>query len=205
MTPADVGGLDGVACATTNECLAVGDGSGDAGAIYTTTDGGATWTVRTPSVFSGGIVTAVTCSSAQVCEVAGTAIGVTILGTTNGGATWVTQQINSKPDEISAISCPSTSTCEAIDPFLDTSYRTTDGGASWTLQHQFSGSPSAVACSTGEICEVTTGAVVGTTDGGASWTSQPLPLGAADGISCPAAGACYAAGSDSGTGVLFKR
>ena len=203
--PAGVGGLDGVACPTTNICLAVGDGSGDAGTIYTTTDGGTTWTASTPSAFAGGFATAVACSTARVCEVAGTAIGAAILGTTDGGTTWVSQHIKGQVQEISGISCPSTSTCEAIDPFLDTAYRTTDGGATWKLQHHFSRSPSAVACSTAEICEVTTGTVFGTIDGGTSWTSQPLPTGAAQGISCPTADVCYAVGSDSGTGVVFKR
>ena len=103
------------------------------------------------------------------------------------------------------MSCPSTSTCEAIDPLLDTSYRTTDGGAIWQPQHLFPGSLSAVACSTAEICEVTTGTVFGTVDGGTSWASQPLPVGAAQGIACPTADVCYAVGSDSGTGVVFKR
>ena len=203
--PAGVGGLDGVACPTTNICLVVGDGSVDAGTIYITTDGGATWTASTPSAFGGGFATAVACSSAQVCEVAGTAIGPAILGTTDGGTTWVSQRIKGQVQEISGISCPATSTCEAIDPFLDTAYRTTDGGAIWKLQHHFSGSPSAVTCSTAEICEVTTGTVFGTIDGGTSWASQPLPTGAAQGISCPTADVCYAVGSDSGTGVVFKR
>jgi photosystem II stability/assembly factor-like uncharacterized protein len=186
-------------------CLLIGDGSGDAGTIYSTTDGGTTWTTTAPSVFAGGFATGVACSSAQVCEVAGTGIGAAVLGTTDGGATWVTQRINGQVDEISGISCPSTSTCEAIDPLLDTAYRTTDGGAIWNSQHLFPGSPTAVACSTAELCEVTAGAVFGTADGGTSWTSQPLPTGAAQGISCPTAGVCYAVGSDSGTGVVFKR
>ena len=60
--PAEVSGLNGISCATTSDCTAVGFGIFGSPVVIGTSDGGTSWTPETvpPGV---GILTAVSCVS----------------------------------------------------------------------------------------------------------------------------------------------
>jgi photosystem II stability/assembly factor-like uncharacterized protein len=154
-----------------------------------TSDGGTTWTKQSvpPNV---SFLSAVACPTVKTCVAVGSKsvhgghkqVGV-VIRTHNGGATWTIQRIPPGLNDLSGISCPSVSDCEAVGDGDLTALGTTDGGAAWTPQ----GVPSSVeslagvACPSVSDCEAVgltgsgDGAAVGTTDGGATWTLQRLP------------------------------
>src|SRR5579863_10183220 len=78
-----------VTCPSAEECVAVGDTYGDiAPSILTTSDGGATWQVRSapPRTLALGLVS---CGSASSCLAIGSyGIPPSVIRTTDGGATW---------------------------------------------------------------------------------------------------------------------
>jgi len=86
MVPAGIFTLDGVSCASTSDCVAVGDDSSERdGAIVATTDAGTTWTSQTtPSGVAN--LNGASCGSTSVCEAVGLnqsdPAGGTIIGST---------------------------------------------------------------------------------------------------------------------------
>ncbi len=212
--------LAAVACTSVDVCVVAGaNASGDT-AVVTTSDGGSTWS--TASVPAGPLEgTALACSSASNCDLVATIAGSSeILGSTDGGATWsVVESSSLFSDDITAISCPSTTTCLAVgNSILSASldapvaFATSDGGASWSsvpfpasVTHaELTG----VACSAATTCTVVGSGsastqfsnaytvALTTTDGGASWqqgtlpATSPLPRA----LACPSSTTCVAAG-----------
>ena len=92
-----VSSLAAVACPSASTCYAVGAGStggGTAGAVVTTTDGGANWGGELLSQTTA--LNGVACPSANVCFAVGsnaTATGGQVLVTTDGGATWISKKV----------------------------------------------------------------------------------------------------------------
>jgi photosystem II stability/assembly factor-like uncharacterized protein len=199
--------LSGVACPTAQICDVVGSGSGDNGAIWRTTDAGATWKDQLTAI-TGGFFLAVSCPSVSVCEATGNE--GTIYGTVNGGKSWRHQPVPESANLIYGISCPSGTTCEAVGyGGTGLALRTTDGGKTWTQQRLPSSLQElqAVSCPSVTVCvavginvthagSTEVGTVATTTDGGATWTRQSDPAGFTDltAVTCPTTRACEAGG-----------
>ncbi len=94
--------LNAVACPSTSDCIAVGDGI-----IATTTNGGRTWTSENPVDEGVDVLSAIACPSTSDC----TAVGYGIISTTNGGRTWKKEKPPLGMSEGNAITCPSISHC----------------------------------------------------------------------------------------------
>ena len=84
--PAGIFTLDGLSCASSSDCVAVGDDSSEGGgAIVATTDAGTTWTSQTtPSDVAN--LNGASCGSTSTCEAVGQnqsdPAGGTIIGST---------------------------------------------------------------------------------------------------------------------------
>ncbi|MDA8184959.1 MAG: hypothetical protein M0035_11125 [Actinomycetota bacterium] len=220
--------LRSISCATATACVAVGfvlapSSTGtmsESPAIYSTSDGGSTWSAEpAPSAASGIGVNSVACTSTAACVAvgdnsmvaypgSGTTQVAEILTTSDGGSTWAAQQATSE-SMLASVACPSASTCYAAGvPSASSSavLVTTDGGSTWSPT---SGSPQAenavIACPTTSECVAAnnTQAASATVDGGTSWGSQSLPAPASSttqppppvsGLACPTTADCFAAG-----------
>jgi photosystem II stability/assembly factor-like uncharacterized protein len=131
-----------------------------------------------------------------------------MVSTVNGGATWNSQNLPSSGAPISAIDCPSTTTCYATgyaytdnDEYYGDVVATTDGGGSWVIQAvSTSYALDGVACVSVTSCHVIgydisgSGLMLSTTNGGGTWKDQVLPSGVVPlfGIACRTSGVCFA-------------
>jgi photosystem II stability/assembly factor-like uncharacterized protein len=207
-----------IACASTTMCVAVGQ----AGAISTTSNGGATWTTQNSGVTSD--LFGVACPTVITCYAVGSS--TQILKTIDGGTTWTPQATPLSGGYMESISCPSATTCYATGTsFSDGGgggfvLKTIDGSA-WTesvvgittsnIQVDMYG----ISCPTSAVCYAVGdfGMVAATADGGATWgafTNLPanLPSTIFLGVACPNTANCYIVGesgmivhtSDAGNG-----
>jgi photosystem II stability/assembly factor-like uncharacterized protein len=179
--------LLGVSCADASTCTAVGNN----GTIVRSADGGATWAAQSSGTQAH--LHGVSCSDANTCTAVGNFRAVDggaamILRTTNGGTTW-TQQASGTISRLAGVSCPDANTCTAVGGVDDvtspwgtraTILRTTDGGATWTLQSPSRDPNDAVPELFGvSFINVNTGTAVGalstilrTYQGGEDWSPQ---------------------------------
>lgn len=172
--PSSAGILDGVSCASSSDCWAVGsDETETVGVIVATTDGGDTWNTQTVPNGTGPF-TAVSCPSSTDCWAVGSSVeGITgtVLATSDGGNTWNVQSVTNDIEALTDISCPSTSDC-------------------W-------------AASSGEEDEIgPSGAgslIIATVDGGTTWIDQSVPddTTGVPSLSCPTTSSCWASGTTS--------
>jgi len=223
----EVGGsYDDVACASTKQCVAVGDidtgPTSGIGAIAVTTDGGVKWTTKgIPSAFS---LSGVSCPSTTVCFAVGfasTEDSPSLLKTTNGGGSWTEQSVPSAFGRLTDVACASTKSCEAVGdagsggPLIIG----TANGSSWKKQAAPASLPagsflSAVACPTTKVCDAVGGTTGGATGGpavllatansGGSWKAVKAPagVGTLNDVACSSVKSCEAGGSTtSGRGV----
>ncbi len=82
-----VSSLNSVSCPTTSECIAVGQLSSGAGAIFGTANGGATWSAEAAPA-GVGFLYGISCPSTSDCWAVGqnpSASSGAVIGTTNGG------------------------------------------------------------------------------------------------------------------------
>jgi hypothetical protein len=143
-----------ISCVSTSVCWAAGTGKSGGGEVIESTDGGQTWTEKSPAFLadSGGTRTpnAIDCVSATTCWLAGvsqaTSQSPEVDETTNGGATWtaftnlpaITKYDPNGTYTLSGISCTSALTCVVVGglDYADGKAQviaTTDGGATWSL------------------------------------------------------------------------
>jgi hypothetical protein len=226
---ANAGSLNAVSCSSASDCVAVGTDAGKAqdGAIWTSNNGGSTWTEDVVGNASTG-PDSVSCSSSSDCV----AVGGANPGqgddwvTTDGGTTWTEHVVPSADTTqptvggFTDVSCVSAHVCVAAgaDSYGNgASWMTTDGGAKWTQRPvpdtsnstASNGGPVAISCSTNNFC-VTVGtnnngdSVAWTSLNSGQWNQQPIPgaeapNGDVQDISCAPVSDCVAVGED-GTG-----
>jgi photosystem II stability/assembly factor-like uncharacterized protein len=221
-TPAGMGGLEGVACVGSGDCVVNGSDPAAVNSLSAlTSDGGYVWTTRSVAVGIGGIE-AVTCPAPLECVAVGTNASTTYaLRTKDGGRSWSAQSMAAAVVSLSAVSCGSSSDCVAVgsqpvpgqqfsDAFEGAVVATSDGGLSWRVVSLPSGvaSLSAVSCATATRClalgapsgPVPAGSyqviAIATRNGGSTW-SPPVTIPAASavqGLSCSTASSCVAVG-----------
>ena len=202
--------MDAVSCPPGPMCVAVGSTS-----AMVSTDGGATWTlVNTPAAAA---LTGVSCENASDCAAVGAGAGQsTWIYSTDGGETW---RPSPGPGGFgTGITCLATS-CLAVGGSI---YRSTDGGANWTLLFASGGlftelfsiscGPGGTMCAavgpnpSGLFNPTAPGALAVSTDSGSSFTvlSSNLPASTAtlQQISCGDASSCLAIGPPPSTGSL---
>lgn len=158
--------LDGVACWSSADCLAVGKGF----QAQRTSDGGATWVQHDPGVAQ---LSGLACPSGPTCIAVGQSPtgGRVVARTTDGGATWASDAATVGP----SIACLSSTVC--VSPIDSaTVARTTDGGLSWNSVATGVATPTApaewAACAA-TTCVVagSTGTILQTGDDGLTWSS----------------------------------
>lgn len=224
--PPTVGYLSAIACASTRSCTAVGQvgvtGEGP-GAVLTTSNGGTTWTLQ-PVPTGTTDVTAVDCRVGGRCTALGVVTGQVTTIAPSSGMWTAGGSVPAGPAVATALSCTDGTHCwatasQAVDVGHVTGVvaATSDGGATWTLQHVPTGTgalrgidcvpgPSAaVGASCVAVGTTTTvlsggrgglGVVLTSGNGGRTWTSAPVSPTAADllAVSCTA-GPCVAVGT----------
>jgi hypothetical protein len=164
--PAGMGGLEGVACVGSDDCVVNGSDPAAVNSLSAlTSDGGYSWTTRSVAVGIGGLQ-AVSCPASLECVAVGTAASTTYaLRTKDGGRSWSAQSMAAAVVSLSAVSCGSSLDCVAVgfqpvpgqqfsDAFEGAVVATSDGGLSWRLVSLPSGvaSLSAVSCATAARC-----------------------------------------------------
>ncbi len=232
--------LNGVSCPSASSCVAVGqymDTSGDYDGLLLTWSGG-TWTATQALLPANGrpdsSVIGVSCPSASSCVAVGS-YHTSPYGQVEGllltwsGGTWAVTQAplpanaanDIPPDAVSqsatvtAVSCPSASSCTAVGVYEDTAdvphnVLLTWSGSAWTAtQAPFTADNiDGISCPSDSYC-VATNNGTSASDGsdlltwsGGAWTPEvaSLPANAASvlglsGVSCPSPSYCVAVGS----------
>ena len=120
--------LSSVSCASPTTCEAVGSGLAEGW-------DGSSWTIQnTPNTPIGNGLTSVSCTSASACEAVGSS-GTSTLGHPGGttlaeawnGASWSLQSgPNLAGGTLSAVSCVSATTCEAVGTLTTSSLSLTE-------------------------------------------------------------------------------
>jgi hypothetical protein len=208
-----------IACPSALICYAVGSSDTGTAVVEVTGNGGSTWTSDTLPVGLLGM-TAVTCTSTTACYAAGsTSSGAgsvaVVLATVNGGTSWSQQYEEAgsadASSEITALSCPTASTCYAAGSLSDdlgsfaTTAATADAGAIWNQVFAESGAIFAgLACPSASTCYVSgsspTGlpTVVETSDGFVAASDESIPtVPALGGLACTQVYSCFAAATNS--------
>src|SRR5581483_4668095 len=207
--PNPFAGLMSISCSDANTCAASGLYVVPSGQtipstdppIITTTDGGATWTLRTSNAGSGNYLHGMSCVPlSTTCTAVGR--GGTIVSTTDL-ASW-TKATSGTTNMLNDVTCLSTSFCVAVgqngtvDVFNGTTWTATTGNGG-------PGMLASVACTDTVHCYATgkQGITIATSNGGLTWTIQAGggTTQTMNGISCPTTSLCYAAG---GGGVILK-
>jgi photosystem II stability/assembly factor-like uncharacterized protein len=181
--------LDSISCPSPSSCYAVGW----PGAIYKTTDGGASWTYQ-PSFLSGADRTlqSVSCPTTTNCVAVGTD-GLAL--STSDGTSWA-QEITNTTVAIDDVSCPSSTWCIAVGPNGLAMSR--NGGAWHTYASSTSQTLHGVSCPLVGTCFAVgnAGTIVETVNSGVSW--NPQTSGTTVNmlrVSCPLTTMCLAAGN----------
>ncbi len=231
-----------VACPSATTCLAVG-ADNTAGVVTTATLAGSTWTwtpaIEVPSDASGsGSLTGVACPSATTCLAVGgdgNSLGIVDQASlTSAGWTWSPATSLLPPSSgagtLSAIACPSATTCVAVgtDGSEGVAATATSGAAGWTWSPEVRvdlgqaspglGGLNAIACPSATTCvavgsdnsdAVTT---KGTADAtGWTWTPEVIVTpdasggGELTGVACPSAMICVAVGSTIANGDVASQ
>jgi photosystem II stability/assembly factor-like uncharacterized protein len=133
------GALGAVVCPSATTCIAVGND------ILVSTDAGQTWSFR---AVAGGMqsLRSIACSTAEHCVAIGPnplaskepGLAAFAVETLDGGATWSALVMPQGSGDLDAVSCPSTSSCEAVggdsaNGLAPTGLISDDGGHSWAL------------------------------------------------------------------------
>lgn len=162
-------GFYDISCPTSTECVAGASGlywddqlpvPVPVGYSYlvSSTDGGTSWQELAPLPDGGG---GLACASPSRCLL-GAYGAIDSITTADSGATWALESApipGTNPASFSAMACPTSSTCVAVDDFDAAIYVSVDGGATWNAQPYAAGGasvktvvPDAVACPSQTSC-----------------------------------------------------
>jgi hypothetical protein len=211
--------LDGIDCATSTSCLAVGGRSNGSGTPFRTLVyryNGSGWSrPSSPSPTTSGNgsrFSAVSCVTGTDCFVAGAAGNSTLVERWRGGTTWhrVTTPNPRAYNNLRGISCVSATSCTAVGDVTTNSFAMNAvalrfNGSSWSTKVFAAGNSSLrdVSCSSSAVCMAVGNKGQATlaprhTSSGWSTTSPPAPGSSYNylhGIDCLSGGSCRSVGS----------
>jgi serine protease len=193
--PSGTRGIDRVSCASKSFCIA-SEGSGAPG-ILLSTNGGATWSLKTfPASWNGPSITDLSCVPGSCMAIGSNPSGSLDIDITNGGSRWSVHTFATFTGPTS-VQCESSSICWAVGTYLDTGpggkvagvYGTINSGVNWNLLsegnvgHGDLGQPGVIACATPICHQVGTGPFefptvdqyATSTDRGATWAVDHTP------------------------------
>ncbi len=214
--PGGMASINDAACATTSNCVVVGDN----GSLAVTHDGGYHWTTPTGGA-SNYSYNRVVCTGGSLCIASGVDdnSNEAISYSSDSGATWRNSTTPHSSTSVMGVSCPTTTYCVAVGNFNPGLQISTDGGASFTAlsgltlpaKYYLRG----VSCVSRNSClaagyqQNAQGGVypfsIATNDG-AKWTQLPpgKVAGALMSVSCTAPGRCAALGVDGNFNTLLS-
>jgi photosystem II stability/assembly factor-like uncharacterized protein len=176
---------DAMSCATISSCSVIAynaDASGSSSEVFTTSDGGASWSQGTfPSPAAGYFMPSGLSCTGTTCVTVGSIVGPytrsesgsggaqgvrTLAGAAytsgDGGATWSASSAppNADAGQVTSLTCPDATDCYALSP--SAVFQTTDGGQTWD-QVSTSGLPGpssgwnfiSMSCATSSSCWLT--------------------------------------------------
>jgi hypothetical protein len=234
--PSGGGVLVGVSCSSASACTAVG--ASNAGNLAERWNG-TKWSIQptpNPSGSQFGFLNGVSCTSSSACEAVGFYVNSSGTGVNLAerwkGTKWSIQPTpnpsGSQFGFLNGVSCTSSSACEAVGSYLNSSGTGVNlaerwNGTNWVIQPTPNPSGSqfgfnGVSCTSSSACEAVgsylnssgTGVNLAERWNGTNWVIQPTPnpsgsqFGFLNGVSCTSSSACEAVGSylnSSGTGV----
>jgi photosystem II stability/assembly factor-like uncharacterized protein len=209
-----IGQIASLSCPTTSSCVAIDD----VGQGLMSSDGGVTWQASVLPL--PGELTAVSCvtgsSDCVAVDVDTSTSTFASATTTDGGVTWQAGADISGIDDLSGVSCLTSTACIAVGNSAAngmTVFSTTDGGQTWksdSTNIPDIGIPgaalgaekllSAVSCVAPSTCVAVgagTNSVMFSTDGGQTWQTSTIPASfeVPASVSCASASDCVAVGS----------
>ena len=157
--------ISGISCPSVSTCVTAGDsegpgdGRGDFGFTFKTTDGGRSWLGSTVRNYRG-TPSAIGCVSSSVCEMVGYSRlneGGIAVRTTDGGAEWRRTLFPYPVGELMGVACATASSCVAIaslQSYGAAVVDTANGGTSWVTGGLPGGigQPTDVSCATTTSC-----------------------------------------------------
>lgn len=216
--PAGTPRLASVSCVSGTTCVAVGGND-----IIHSTNNGASWSGKLFSQ-NGLSLVGVGCESTTLCIAGGlqapeasnpddpddqfTPNQAVIFTSEDGGSTWTQATIPENVAAVTAVACPTATTCIAVGSNVLVS---TDGGQTWVIAPVKGGMGQllSISCASATICVAVgpsgagefnpnaPGDAVETTDGGSTFQAVTLPSGSSSifEVSCGSATSCIGAGA----------
>lgn len=199
------GGLNGVACPSVTECVAVGADATMRGVTSTTRDGGATWTQGAMAEGTPAL-NAVSCANASTCVAVGDGAAAR---SSDAGATWTTVSLPTENTSLLSVSCPSATSCVSVGvtpghagPFGGQLLVTSDGGNTWTAPTlpAAAGALGSVDCPSSSFCVAVGASIAVSTDGAKTWSLRAVGggTGILRTVSCTSGTTCVAIGPNPG-------
>ncbi len=214
-TPPTLSNVNSMSCVSTSTCVAFGNST-----IALTNDGGSTWTIEQSQIGYNSLSQSLYCMPGSTkCWLA---VGQQILSSPDLGQTWYPVSLAAPSDYLSymGITCPSSQVCIIFGQYQAQlyTYKTTNGGASWT--NNFAGSldginsvtPTSLECINLQSCWLLSNSnyqgsiILATNNGGTSWRPQLVTPISINSISCTTLLTCIALGGVygfGGGGVVF--
>ena len=186
------------------------------GAIWKTTDAGATW-IAAGVPASVGEVDGLACTTALRCEAVGYLVNswTAVLSSSNGGRSWTSTPMPHTATSLFGVDCPTVSDCVVVggrNGAVGVAYASVTGGRTWRASRVLGGMRALndVSCSSALDCvagsEVRHGAtphgtLARTTDGGATWEPVAAPGATSNlfSVDCWSRSWCEAVGQTTGS------
>ncbi len=177
-----------VACASTQQCAAVGinfDGAAASAPLTSSTDGGLGWSLDTSAAPAGTKLTSVACGPVGCLSIGRSLAGSLVYRLDPEASSWTAATRPSKDAVAEAVACAAKRFCAVV--FHDSTHHfvstTLNGGSTWSEGGTLPPTAGAVFqlscddafhCLAGGIDAQGSGAVTVTTDGGATWAASNL-------------------------------
>jgi len=191
------GSILSLSCPTATTCYAGTIENTDPHAILVSSDGGVSWNPTYNNFYSTFVYGMSCLPGTNTCYALANSNGLLIIITTNGFTNTTDQRPNIIPYSLSAISCPTATTCYASGG-ARTVISSVDSGVNWSIKSAFSNNLNSVACSSNSNCVTVgdSGNILNTNNGGASWVAQVSgTYNTLKGVSCSNTNICFAVGN----------